>query len=229
MSSTVIGKEYAVLIGDIVSSRKYEDQKDLLESLSSALDWVNERTHPNQPLQMTIGDEFQGAYPDLGQALEAALYIQLRLRGLAEFRFGIGWGEISHFDPEQAPRAQSGPAWWAAREAIESLSQLTSKKLWPRTLTTRFHKASDRSQPSESREGEPLERIVNSFLLCRDAILANLDERDARITLALFLDERQEEVAKELDISQPAVAKRLQDKGPSAIFRAHEGLRGIIP
>lgn len=223
MKKTEVGKNYAVLIGDIVSSRSFQNQDDLLNLVIQTLEWVNERTSPVQPFSMTVGDEFQGAYSDLGQAFDAALYLQLRLLGRVEFRFGCGWGAISRFDPGSAPMAQSGSAWWVAREALEEVVELNSKKLWPRTIRTRF-----RLETSEG-DRHPMERLVNSFLLCRDALLASLDERDGRIALGLFFDERQDELAKELAISQPAVAKRLTEKGLSTLFRAHRGLQDLVP
>lgn len=194
-----------------------------MEKLIQGLEWVNERTSSIQPLEMTVGDEFQGAYSDLGDALNAALYLQLRLLGEIEMRFGCGWGEISQFDVERAPMAQSGPAWWAAREALEAVVELRSRKLWPRTITTRFRRYPDPQEPDQ------VEQLVNSFLLCRDAVLAHMDEKDARIALGVFFEERQEEIAKQLGISQPSVARRQTEKGISTLYRAHEGLRGLIP
>lgn len=223
MKKTEVGKNYAVVIGDIVSSRTFEDQAVLLDLVSHNLEWVNERTSPVQPLDLTVGDEFQGVYADLGQALDAALFVQLRLLGKVELRIGCGWGEISRFDPESAPMAQSGSAWWVAREALEEVIDLSSKKLWPRTLRTRFRR------DSEEGETNATEQLVNSFLLCRDDLLASLDEKDGRIALGLFFDERQEELAKELEISQPAVAKRLTEKGLSTLYRAHQGIQGLVP
>lgn len=234
VAETIVGASYAVVIGDIVSSRSFEDQKSLIELAIETLDWVNETLPSVQPLEMTVGDELQGAYSNLGQALEAALYVQLRLKGDMDLRFGLGWGEISQFDPERAPMAQSGSAWWAAREALDSVSELGSKKLWPRTLTTRFRRgdvvaaASDPSSADLS-GSDPVEQMVNSFLLCRDGLLARMDDRDARITLGLFRDDRQEDIAKELRISQSAVAQRVGDGGAGALFRAHQGLRGLLP
>jgi len=223
MKETEVGENYAVLIGDIVSSRTFKNQGALLDLVSVELEWVNERTSPIQPLDMTIGDEFQGVYSDLGQALDAALFVQLRLLGKVELRIGCGWGEISRFDPQSAPMAQSGSAWWVAREALAAVVELGSKKLWPRTLRTRFRRASETGDPN------PIEPLVNSFLLCRDDLLASLDAKDGRIALGLFFDERQEDLANELDISQPAVAKRLTEKGLSTLYRAHEGIRGLVP
>jgi len=138
MVQTVVGKTYAVAIGDIVASRQYKDQTALIKAVIDVLAWVNERIEAVQPLQMTVGDEFQGVYAELGSALDAALLTRLRLAGACDLRFGIGWGEISSFDPERAPMAQSGAAWWSAREAIEQVVAVESKRQWPRTVRTRF-------------------------------------------------------------------------------------------
>lgn len=216
MRSTVKGGTYAVLVGDVVRSRSHRDQGDLISVVTAALDWVNQHREPVQPLEMTVGDEFQGAYEDLGATLDAALLVRLRLAGACELRFGLGWGEISAYDPERAPMAQSGSAWWAAREALDRVVELESKRQWPKSVRTRLAGAP-----------EPAQSLVNALLLCRDELLAKMDERDARITLGLFLDERQEDVAAELGISQPSVARRQVENGANAVFRAHEALREV--
>jgi len=223
VKKTEIGRSYAVVIGDIVSSRTFEDQEALLDLVIRNLEWVNERTSPVQPLEMTIADEFQGAYANVGEALDAALFVQLCLLGEVELRFGCGWGEISRFDPESASMVQSGPAWWTAREALDEVVELGAKRLWPSTIRTRVRR------PSEMPSFESTERLVNSFLMCRDALLASLDQKDARIALALFFRERPEHVAMELGISQPAVANRQKKKNLSKLLRAHQEIRNLVP
>jgi len=83
-------------------------------------------------------------------------------------------------------------------------------KGWPAAVRSRF-------------VGElPLEGPVNAFLLCRDQILALMDEKDARVTLALFLAEPQAQVGTELRLSQSAVSNRQRRRGGSTLVRAHE-------
>jgi hypothetical protein len=62
--------------------------------------------------------------------------------------------------------------------------------------------------------------LVNAHLLLQDQLLARLDARDRRALLGLLDEERQVDVAAELGITQPAIARRLRDRGALAIHRA---------
>jgi hypothetical protein len=179
---------------------------------------VNEWVEFAHPLQMTVGDEFQGAYEQIGSALQAALLTRLALGGECDVRFGIAWGTISSYDPEKAPGGQSGEAWWLARKALERVVKVRTKHQWPRTLRTVFAGGS-----------EELQAVVNAFLLCRDDLLGRMDEKDLRIALGLFRGERQKDVARDLGLSQSSVARRQVENGANSIFRAHERLRGLKP
>ena len=212
------GRDYAVVIGDIVGSRTYADQHVLFGNLRGVLERVNTWVESAHPMQMTVGDEFQGAYEKVSTALEAVLLTRLALRGDFGVRFGVAWGAISTYDVEEAPRGQSGEAWWRAREALDHVARVAAKQQWPRTLHTAFAGGSSEFQAT-----------INAFLLCHDELLGKMDEKDLRITLGLFRGERQEDVARELGISQPSVARRQVENGSNAVFRAYEQLRGLTP
>ena len=188
----------------------------MFETLTEAIAWVNGRVPAVQDPEMTIGDAFQGAYADIGGAMEAALLTRLRLAQRYDVRFGIGWGEIASFDTERAPMAQSGSAWWAAREAIDQVAKTASKRQWPRCLRTLVSGAP-----------EPLCSAVNAFLICRDALLSRMDATDFRITLGLFLGQRQVDIGRDLGITQPSIARRQVENGPSAVYQAHQAARDL--
>ena len=67
-------------------------------------------------LAFTVGDEFQGSYPSVGGAIDAALTIRLAVAPDIDVRFGIGWGAVTVLDATTG--IQDGPGWWTAREAI---------------------------------------------------------------------------------------------------------------
>ncbi len=210
-------RDFATLIGDVVLSREEPDQAGLLARMKAVLDRMNGILPAIQPLTMTIGDEFQGVYEDLGTALEVTLLLRLLLGTPPDLRFGLGWGEISTLDPERAPLGQSGPAWWGARGAIERVKDLESRSRWPRGLRTWVGE--------EEKAFAPL----NAFLLCRDQVLHRMDHKDRAIALGLFLGKRQDELTAELGINQATISKRQTDRGASALFRAHELLKGFLP
>ncbi len=75
---------------------------------------------PLQPLRSTVGDEFQGVYATLGDALARVLLIRLALPTDLDCRFGIGSGGIASVPSGDRDDLQDGSAWWSAREAIEA-------------------------------------------------------------------------------------------------------------
>jgi hypothetical protein len=210
--------EYAVLIGDIVSSREFPDQEGLLRRIAHTLDWTNSRTQPIQPLQVTIGDEFQAAYHRIAEALWAALLLRLKLTGFCEIRFGFGWGTIVTYDKQKEPLGQSGTAWWAGREAVEEVKTAQRRKKYPKSMRSCF------AGGDESTSG-----LVNAFLTCQDQILSRLNTRDAIVVLGAFEGRRQQDVADQLEIKQGSVADRYQETGAYALLRAHEQLRAVMP
>lgn len=206
---------FVALVGDVVGSRSYQQQDRLLTRLEGALGAVNRRVPARQPLTLTVGDEFQGLYDDLASALEANLLLPMYLAGDIEVRVGIGEGPVEVLSNAAAPRGQSGPAWWLAREAIDQVHGLT--KGWPAGTLSRFH-GRDRN----------LTGLVNAFLLCHDQIISRMDAIDRRITIGLLLGARQADLATELTITQSTVSARQRKNGPAALVRALESIRGAV-
>lgn len=205
---------YAAVIGDVIRSRDHQDRRVLQSLLLNSFSSVNSSMPAAQDLDFTIGDEFQGLYETLAQALNAVLLVRLLL-ALDEIkvRFGIGWGTVPIRDAGRSPFGQDGPAWWNAREALSMVNRREAKQGWPRDSLTVF-KSDDRHH----------DVLVNAFLLCQDALLSKMDTKDLRLVLGLRDGKSQKELAKECDISQSAVAQRLQSHGIYALLRAHEAI-----
>jgi len=223
MAQSSTKSEYAALIGDIVGSREAENRPRLHEQVRQSLDRVNLDLTAVQPLSPTVGDEFQAVYRDLSSAVHATLLLRLTLAGVAEVRFGIGWGPLDVFDATKLPFEQDGPAWWAARDAIERVSLNMKQKEGPRGWRTSCL-ISDTAVGTGEHPTRSNQAILNSFLMCRDEIVAGMDERDARITLALLRKKRQRTIAEEENISQSAVAQRISRSGAYALVHAHDSL-----
>ena len=68
---------------------------DLLETV---LRGVNAEGPVLDPVVITLGDEFQGVYDTLGDALRASFRIRALLHPTADVRFGLGRGEITILD-----------------------------------------------------------------------------------------------------------------------------------
>lgn len=107
----------AVLI-DIVNSR-HSGREHSHRALLAAIEHTN-RAHPAlEPLRTTVGDEAQGIYDSLGNALAAAITLRLTAatqHNPTDLRVGVGLGDVTVIDAQRG--IQDGTAWWHAREAI---------------------------------------------------------------------------------------------------------------
>lgn len=216
-----VGAERLVaVLGDVVASRRHPDRERRLTAVGSALDMANGRVGAIQPLTPTIGDEFQGLYGDLVSALDATLVVRLALLGEVDVRFGIGSGELLGYEASRAPFEQDGPAWWAAREAVDMVRDLEQRRERPRGLRTRWI--------DEGADGSPPVGAVNAFLHCRDELVMAMDPRDADIMLGLLVHEPLASIAERLDVSVSAVSQRAIRGGLYAIREAHEELREAV-
>lgn len=209
---------YATLIGDLIGSRQAKGRADLQRSLQRALHHANEIFDPVQPLEPTLGDEFQGAFRDPLSAARASLLLRLELLKETEVdaRFGLGWGEVTIFE-DRSPLSQDGPGWWSARTAIEQADDLSRGG---RTDFVRTYLESSRLR--DLPPGEV--RAFNAFFFCRDALVAQMKPRSRRLLLGLLLGKSQAQLATEERISQSAVSQNLTASGAWAIELAEAEL-----
>lgn len=213
-------KAVAALLGDVIASRRHPDRSALQATLADVFERIDRVIPSLQELDFTIGDEFQALYSHAGQAMLAALQLRLELlqcEPSIDVRFGIGQGDVPVLDLDKAPFGQDGSAWWRAREALERVKKSETKRRWPKGWRTAF-----------SDESASLTPTVNAFLICRDALLERMDEKDIVLVLGLLRDEDQESLASRLSISQSAVSQRQQRHGAYAVLRAHQEIEGIL-
>lgn len=205
-------KERAALIGDVVRSKQAADRKKLQVKLNHALETVNEALNPEQELVATIGDEFQGLFGSIGEAIEATLRLRILLVDDVEFRAGIGWGEVIILDSSRAPFGQDGPCWWRAREALEEVARAERSNQEPVSLRT------------ACRTGQRYEGLFNAMLVLRDQVLSEIDRADAIILTSLLNEGTQLEAAENLSLNQSSVSRRMQAHGLAALLRSRRFL-----
>ena len=194
----------AALLGDVVASRSWGRRDELQTIMESALGEVNRSTDPVQPLTMTVGDEFQGLFVDVAASVDAVLRIQMHVGPEADFRTGIGWGELT-LQSEGSPLRQDGPCWWRAREAIDEVRRLQHSNSAPRSTRTRVI------------SGEGADSLWNGFLSVRDHIVSTWDEVDMRLAEMAMNGEQQVEMASVVGLAQSSVSRRLQNHGILAV------------
>ena len=207
------------VLADIVGSRKLDDRTAAQRVLDETIAGVEaDLPLAAQPLTPTVGDEQQGVYRDLGEALTALLMLQLRLPDGIAFRFGIGVGEVSAVASVHGELAD-GPGWYAARAAIETVHAREGRAI-PRARTWIV------GAPGQYEVMESTIAASNAYLLVRDELIGAMSERERRLTYGRLIGRSQHELAAAEGISQPSVSKSLRSAGAAALLEGVSALRG---
>ncbi|WP_319429753.1 SatD family protein [Mycobacterium sp. RTGN5] len=199
--------ERAALIGDVVDSRHASDRGQLHRRITQAL--------AGTPLAFTVGDEFQGSYPTVGDAIDAALAVRLAVAPDIDVRFGIGWGEVTVLNAGTG--IQDGPGWWSAREAIEWTAAAQQQPALA-TVRTAYRRHGDTGPDPDA---------INAALLCRDHLLGSVDARSLRLLRGLLEHKAKKELAAMEGISASAVSQRTGRDGLDLLVLASEQLRAL--
>lgn len=197
------------VIGDLVSSRDIDDRPRLQPLIERALSEANDVIDAVQPLAFTIGDEFQGAYRSLPEAIRATTLVRLSLPAGLDCRFGIGHGRIERVGEGTWMPIQDGPGWWTARDAITEAHRLEDKRI---PSTRSWFVAEDSGEASQ----DP--GLVNAYLLLRDHLIGRMNDREQHIALGTMHGRNQQALASELGISQSAVSQASQRSGVPALL-----------
>ncbi len=215
MAQMKVSASPSVVIGDIVGSRVADDRQRVHDHLVAALATVRSLVPPERGMRVTVGDELQGVYATLGEALEATFLLRLHCLPDVDVRLGIGRGEVTVL--EEARGIEDGPGWWAARDAVEAAEESAARAA-TRTLRTVYRSA----------EADPLQDAVNAALLCRDHLVGSVSDRSVRLLRGLMEpDTTQAELAAREGISASAVSQRVRTDGLGAVLEAQELLRGL--
>jgi hypothetical protein len=206
----------ATLLGDLVGSRDVTDRGSLHDRLVEVLDEANAVLAPTVPLRITVGDEYQGCFADVGAALHAALWLRVALLPDCDQRHGLGWGEVGVLS--ESPRVEDGPGWWVARDAIEAAAREAGRP-GLRHLRTAYRRAEGAGGPDPA--------AVNAALVCRDQLMGSLGERSLRLLRGILAGRSQLELAREEGVSPSAVSQRVRHDGLAALLAADDLLQGV--
>lgn len=122
------------IISDIIASKKMKKRAQVQEILQSIINDVNKRFASQivSNLTITLGDEFQGIIDSVETtfliidliSLNFQLQTKKELGEEVTLRWGIGLGRLSTpIKNRKVSIGTDGPAYWYAREAIESVHQ----------------------------------------------------------------------------------------------------------
>lgn len=203
------------MIADIVASRALEDRAATQRDIDQAVLRVD-RDLPlaERPLTPVLGDELQGTYRTLTDAMASLLLLRLALPEGADCRYGIGVGEMETI-PSRGGDLAEGPAWWAARSAIEHVHRLQSRAV-PGART---------AIATAAGEDDASVGLANAYLLARDQLVSDMSARTRRLTYGRALGVTQAELARVEGITQSAVSQALASAGSAAIVEGFRALR----
>lgn len=203
----------ATVIGDVVRSRGAEDRGALHDRLAAALADVTTALDPASSLRITVGDEYQGGFATVAEAVRATLRLRLALAPGIDVRHGIGWGEVTVL--QETPRVEDGSGWWAAREAIDEVKHAEQQagSRWRRTV---YRRAADVDGPDPA--------MVEAMLVLRDHVVGHLAERSLVVLSGLLEGRTQRELADVLGVSASAVSQRIRADGLAALVAADRAL-----
>lgn len=200
-----------VLIGDVVDSRLHPDRQQLHDALEAAIGDANTAVTPLDPLVITLGDEFQGVFANLGDALSASFRVRAHLHPLADVRFGVGRGEVSTLDPVRG--VHDGPGYWAARDAIVEIEERATR---PRSRTARTGYSPGAPEPGGTGDNGDASDNVTALrvaLDCLDFMVGSMSTTTRDILGGLMDGQSQHDVATRLGISASAVSQRVRRDG----------------
>lgn len=203
----------ATVIGDVVRSRRSDDRGALHARLADVLAEVNTALGPVTPLRITIGDEYQGGFASVNDAVRATLRLRLALAPGIDVRHGIGWGEVTVL--QERPRVEDGSGWWAAREAVHAVHKFEERPE-SRLRRTVFRRADGIEGPDPA--------TLEAMLILRDQLVGDLTKRSMFLLRGLLTGTTQRALAHDLGISASAVSQRIRADGLAAMVAADRAL-----
>lgn len=211
--------KYIALIGDIIDSKQIKERESFQESLKETFININKEYKSTiaSNFTLTIGDEFQALLKVDGKLMQLldSLYIQIP----ADFRLGLGYGEITtKIDPSLSIGAD-GEAFWKARDAIKYV------------YTNNYN---GRSNILFKSHNEGLDSTINSLFTLTESLKFQWTDLQKE-TFAKMLEEgiynesfNQQEFANKLGISESSLSKRLTASNIKVYLRGRQEITKIL-
>ena len=195
------------LLGDLVDSR-HSDRPTSHVALLEAIEQTNAKVPQLDPLRVTVGDEIQGVYATMGDALTASFTLRNILHGTTDIRFGFGGGEVRIVDAERG--IQDGSGWILAREAINAAEESADDTPGIRSAVR-----------DERPEANPLTEAMSQLI---DAEIHRLGDGPRASLTALWNGLDNKSSAKLLDISPSANSQRVRTNAIRTLVEAMRAL-----
>lgn len=197
-------EKFVAIIGDIIDSKNIKNRSKAQKSLNDVLDRVNEsyKEHIKSKWTITLGDEFQVLLKPNLEMFKILDYISYKMDPI-NIRFGIGLGEIYTDINHEVSLGSDGPAYWNARDAIESIHS-----------NNNYGKSKISFQSEDNKD-----EIVNNLIYYTDWMKESWTDSQKEVLYTLLEKDiydnnfKQKDLAIELGISESAVSRRLSSSG----------------
>lgn len=203
-------KKKIVLIGDIIASKKLEDQRaKVQEKLSGILEQLNDENRDiSSPYTITLGDEFQAVFKSADRLFFDIVSILAALHPV-KIRFSIGIGEIkTPLNREQA-LGMDGEAFYNARDGLNKLKMTTNT-----LIIMGFD--------------EKRQRLIELTLLLISNKITRWKKSRLQILEGLWQDLSVKEMAKYIDITDKAIYKNIEDGELKAVKQLLAEIQNVI-
>lgn len=192
---------YIAIIGDMKESQKINNRSEVQNRLKKVLEDINTKysSDVSSKFIITLGDEFQGLLCNGKNTMNIVNEIERKMFPI-KMRFGIGIGKITTDINKEMALGADGPGYYKARNAIEYLKE-NEKKKQAIPADIRFEVDS---------ENQATTIMLNTILALMTAIKESWTDRQREIVWNILEhQDNQIDVAKRLNIKQPAVQKSL--------------------
>jgi len=199
-------KLFAVITGDVANSSRFsgDGRQKLIDTMKRAFAKVDELLGKDviaYEFEIFRGDSFQAVLQIPEKALTAALIIRAAIRqsfvttlkNAVDARIAIGIGTISHM-PEKSAGEGDGQAYRNSGPQLDKMVKHARMLI----ITTPW---------------ETINQELNVECALLDSLIARWSKEQAEVVLEYFSGKTQEEIAEHLQISQPAIKKRMDSAG----------------
>lgn len=211
---------YVAIIGDIKNSRQSGDREQVQKQLDFVLAKVNEKYGKEIAANflITLGDEFQGLLFQGDDLMDIIFLIKSEMYPV-QIRFGIGIGTIATDIIRERAIGADGPAYYMAREAIESVKENEKK-----------NKSSETDMEIRSEDGAAKELLLlNQLFALLYVVERSWNERQKEIIWDMLQHrDGQAAVAKRKSITQPTVQRSLSTGSYYTYQNAFDTVKSVI-
>lgn len=211
---------YIAIIGDIKMSKSIKERGKMQKHVTNILKTVNDKYAQSiaSKFLITLGDEFQGLLSSGEHLMDIIQFIKTEVQPI-EIRFGIGVGTITTTINPDAAIGADGPAYYMARECIDSMKMAEGTK---GRVCGNVQIRIDRSNHSQ-------ELSLNTIFNLMHCIEQNWTFKQKEIVYyALLHREKQTDIALHFNVSQSYIQQTFSKTHFYTYKDAYDSIQSIL-